>query len=105
MAERQHGVGLAAAELRGQVEYRRGLDFDAGEPPNSKRRQFGQIFRQESAIKEPGRLLIIGRRTVVAHMVEVDSKFRGVEGATVSEVFAWGNDLVPRFEYHKNSPD
>ncbi len=67
---------------------------------NCGRREFDQILGEEGAVKEPCWFLIVGRCPIITNVVEMNREFGCIERTTIPEVFAWSNDLVPRFECH-----
>ena len=94
------GVGLAAAELGGQVEDRAGLGPLAGEAADDFGGQGGEVLGEVGAGEEAVGLLVVGRGAVVADVVQVDGEFGGVERFAFAEVFAGRDDFVPGFEGH-----
>jgi len=95
-------VGFAAAELGGQVEDRAGFGPLAGETPHDFDGQGGEVPGEIGAGKEAVGLLVVGRSTVIADVIQVDSKFGGVEGLPFTKVFAGRDDFVPGFEWHNS---
>ena len=71
-------MGLAATELRGEVEHRRSFELDAGESSDCVHSQFGEICRQECAVKESGWLLIVGGSAMISNMIQMNRKFGGI---------------------------
>ena len=95
-------MGLAAAELRREIENSRRFDLDSGESSDGANSQFGQICRQECAVKETGRLLIIGGSPMISNVIQMNCEFGGIERATIPQVFARSNNFVPRLECHRD---
>ena len=57
----------------------------------------GEILGQIGALEKPFRLLIIGRRQAVAHLIQVDGEFRGIERFALAQILARRDDFIPRF--------
>ena len=94
------GVGFAAAELGGQVEHRAGLGAVPGEAPDDFGGQGGQVLREVGPREEAVGLLVIRRGAPVTDVVQVNSKFGGVERFAFAEILAGRDDFVPGFEGH-----
>ena len=79
---------LAAAELGGHVEDGRGLDRDAGEPPDRLGGEVLQVPGQVRPLEEPLGVLVVLAGSTVADVVEVDGELRGVQRSPLAQVLA-----------------
>ena len=98
--EQRQRVRLAAAERRGHVEHRRGLGLFARQAAHDFGGEAGEVLREVGAIEEAIGLLIIGGRAAIAHLIEMHRELGCVERLAFTQVFAGGDDPIPRFESH-----
>ena len=94
------GVSFAAAELGRKVEHGVGFGALAGEAADDLAGEGREISGQVGSGEEPVGLLVVRWGGAVAHVVEVDGEFGGVEGFGLTEVLAGRDYFVPGFQWH-----
>ena len=93
-------MSFAASELRGHIENGGSFGLLSRQATNYFRCESRQGLSKVCAFKELFGVLVVGRSTPVAHLVEVDGKFCSVERFPFAQILARCHDLVPRFEGH-----
>ena len=100
MVKQRQRVGLAAAKLRGEIEDGVGFRFLAGQTADDFGRETGEILGEIGALEKSFRLLVISGRLAFAHLIQMDGEFRRVERFALAQIFARGDDFIPRFRGH-----
>ena len=97
VVKRQHGVGLAATEVRLQVHHWACVGV-AAEAPQSPRQQIVQALGEVGAGEELHRVVVLGTgRLPGVHQVQVGCELRGCELAA-GDVVVRSNHFAPRFQ-------
>ena len=88
VVEESQRVGFTPAKLGRQIEDRRGLGGDAVETPHNLRGEFQHVFREKSPAEKPLRVRVNLGRSAIANLVEMHSKFGGVERPAFAQILA-----------------
>lgn len=99
--DRQHGVGLAAAERRLQLDNR--IPALAGQPLDHRIQQQAHALSDKSALEEQLRILILRCRRTGVYARDIRSELSLNKGAA-AHVFMGFGDQTPGFQSHSLLP-
>jgi hypothetical protein len=100
MVKQRQRVGLAAAELRREIEDGVRFRFLAGQSADDFGRETGEILGEIRPLEKAFRLLIIRRRFAFANLIQMHGEFRRIKRLAVAQIFARRDNFIPRFERH-----
>ncbi len=88
-------MGLSSPKLGGQVEYRGGLCFLPGQPPDDLGCQACQVLREIGALEKLFGVLVDLRRSLVTDLIQVHGELGSVERPAFSQILSRRYYFVP----------
>ena len=106
MIKRGERVSLPAAELRGHIKDRRGLNSESVETANDLRREVQKALSPDGTVEELPRLAVDRRHCLgaVMNVVEVYRELRRIDRLVLPEILPGCHDLIPGLQFRHHAP-